>query len=132
MNPRITPTRSAVFAEAVARRRMAEEYLAVASALAEADGAAVNVCVGNCVLAGIAASDAICIVAVGEYSVGPDHRTARHLLDRVDPKLGSALAGLLQHKSASHYGVTLIADRHRTQALRAASVLVDEARLRTL
>ena len=131
MNPRQTLTREASRAEAVARRHVAEKYLELAQAVARDPGPGINVCVGNAVLAGIAAGDAICIVALGVYAVGPDHAQAAALLTRVDHRLGGRLQELVGMKSASHYGRTLLTEDVRRRALRATGHLVEHARVRT-
>ena len=124
-------TRKASRAEALARRRIAEKYLELADAIAGDSGVGINVCVGNAVLAGIAAGDAICIVAHGVYAAGPDHAMAAALLTRIDRSLGGRLQDLVTMKSASHYGRTLLTEDGRRRALRAARILVEHARIRT-
>lgn len=131
MNPRRLPTRPGDRAEALGRREIAERYLQVAELTASEPGAGVNVCVGTAVLAGIAASDAICLSALGERYSGHDHHAAADLLSRVDSTLGDSLRDLVGLKSASHYGQSLLKARDRERAIRAASVLVAEARRRT-
>ncbi|AWB93414.1 hypothetical protein [Aeromicrobium chenweiae] len=60
---------------------MGRKYLEVAELVASEDGAAINVCVGTAVLAGIAAADAICAAALGEDYSGTDHAAAASLLE---------------------------------------------------
>lgn len=131
MSPKKLATRTATRAEGVSRRRIAEKYLEVAELVATEDGAALNVSVGVAVLAGIAASDAICCVAIGRRYSGQDHAAAAELLRQVDSKLGGELRVLVELKPRAHYGDTLLSVRDRTRALRAATSLVAAARSRT-
>ncbi len=131
MAPKKLPTRPGDRASAGARARVAGKYLEVAELVAtEEQGEAVNVCVGLCVLAGIAAGDAICLVATGERYSGPDHAAATDLLGRVHAESGRRLRTLIRLKPASHYGDVLLSEQDRTAALRAAKALVAEASLR--
>ena len=61
------------------------------------DGA-INACIGNCVLAGLAAVDAICYDRLGERYAGPDHDQAADILDRVNTELGNTLRSLTRLK----------------------------------
>ena len=131
MTPKKLTTRRADPGQAWARRVIAAKYLEVAEVIASEDGAAVNVCVGLAVLAGIAAGDAICIAAIGERSAGQDHAAAAELLERVDPSSGKRLRQLVGLKPASHYGEELLSETDRKTALRCAASLVQEARSRT-
>lgn len=130
MSPKKITTRAATPGEARGRRKVAEEYLAVARLIDSEDGAAINVCIGVAVLAGIAGSDAICGHALGERYSGSDHHAAADLLDRVDPSLAKRLRDLIDLKGASHYGHGLLTDSDRKKALRSADALVAEAALR--
>jgi hypothetical protein len=132
MNPRKLQTRQGTRSEAVSRCRIAEKYLEVAELAATEDGIAINVAVGVAVLAGIAAGDALCIVSIGERYAGQDPTAAADLLARVDASLGGHLRDLVNFKPSSHYGDSLLNQRDRTRALRAATQLVDAARRRTL
>ena len=128
MTPKKLPTRPGDRGSAGARARVAAKYLEVAELVAtEEQGATINVCVGLCVLAGIAAGDAICLIATGERYSGPDHAAAAELLDRVHAESGKRLRMLVRLKPISHYGDTLLSERDRTAALRAAAALVEEA-----
>jgi len=131
MSPKKLTTRRADPGQARSRRRIAQTYLDVADLVADEDGAAVNVCVGLAVLAGIAAGDAICIVATGERYSGQDHAAAAELLARVDSALGRRLQQLVALKPGSHYGEHLLGSDHRRAALRAAHILVQAATERT-
>lgn len=97
----------------------------------EDDGASINACIGNAVLAGIAACDAICVAAIGERYAGQDHTAAAELLGRVDRELGKRLRDLVELKYTSHYGDHLLRPSERDMALRRASALVEAARSRT-
>jgi hypothetical protein len=92
VSPKKLTTKPADKAWATGRRRVAEKYYEVADMLERDDGLAINVCVGLCVLAGIAAGDAICAAATGERYSGPDPMAAAELLERVDRECGSGFA----------------------------------------
>ena len=113
------------------RRRLdiAEQYLTLAVMLADdsSDGA-INACIGNCVLAGIAAADALCYARLGERYSGPDHDQAVDVLDRVSKEYGSALRSLIRLKTKSQYGDEWLTDSSRKTALRSARILVNEAK----
>lgn len=115
------------------RRIIAGQYLEVAELAAVEEGdAANNVVVGISVLAGIAASDAICLSATGTRYAGEDHAEAARVLARTDRQLGNELRKLVRLKPAAHYGSTFISASDRTRALRAARTLVEAATTRTL
>jgi hypothetical protein len=130
MSPKKVQTRRVQSGEGRGRRQVAEKYLEVASLIDSEDGAAINVCVGVAVLAGIAAADAICAAALGERYSGPDHEVAVEVLSRVDAKLGKQLRDLVTMKTTSHYGFGLLTASQRKAALRCATALVADARLR--
>ena len=132
MSPKKLSTRPATRAEAVGRRRIAEKYLELAEVAAADGGEAINVAIGVAVLAGIAASDAICIAAIGERYSGQDHAAGAELLGRVDAGLGGRLRDLAELKGKSHYGQSLLSGRDRDRAMRAARSLVEGARQRTV
>lgn len=131
MSPKKLPVRAGDRGQARSRRRIAAKYLEVAELIVAEDGAAINVCVGISVLAGIAASDAVCLAVTGERYSGADHAAAAELLGRVDAKLGAQLGNLVTLKPGSHYGHALLDAKDRTAALRAARALVDAATERT-
>lgn len=131
MNPKQHRTRPGDRVAARSRRQVAEKYLEAADLVASEDGAAINVCVGNAILAGIAAGDAICMSAIGERYAGQDHVAAAELLGRVDRDLGRHLRDLIALKPAAHYGERLLRDSDRDLALRRAAALVSDAKKRT-
>jgi hypothetical protein len=84
----------------------------------------------NYVLAGIAAADAVCCVALGEHAQGDDHRQAIGLIERVapdGPELGRALGTLLGMKTLAGYGATPLTVDKAKRAARAAERLVEAA-----
>ena len=90
-----------------------------------------NVTAGLAVLAGIAASDAICCVCLGRYHRGDDHRQATELLQTATPdgrELAVRLTRLLGLKDTAHYGASLVSYPDAKQALRWATQLVVRAR----
>lgn len=131
MTPKKLRTRQAGRGEARNRRLVAEKYLEVAELASGEDGATINVTIGLAVLAGIAAGDAICMAATGEYYSGPDHAAAAELLARTDTELGKKLSELVALKPAAHYGHKILDGDDRSRALRRATALVSQARART-
>lgn len=132
MTPKIQKTRSGGRGEARNRRDIAAKYLDVGEIAATEEGpAANNVVVGICVLAGIAAADALCLTSIGERYAGQDHAEAAYFLSKVDQARGRDLATLVRLKPLAHYGTGFVKDEDRTRALRAARALVDAATERT-
>jgi len=128
MSPKKHRTAPGGMAEARRRFRIAEQYLTLASMLEEDnEEGAINACIGNCVLAGIAYSDAICYARLGERYAGPDHEQAADVLDRVNTELGGALRSLGRLKTKAQYGDEWLTDSTRKAALRQARVLAKEA-----
>jgi hypothetical protein len=114
------------------RLQAARAYLGVAdSVLHERDrDEYLNVAAGLAVLAGIAASDAICCVRLGCRHRGDNHRGAADLLrdaTKDGAELAKALLRLLDLKDAAHYGVMVISSRKARDALRWAAHLVEGA-----
>jgi len=128
MSPKKHRTTPGGSAEARRRLAIAQQYLALAAVLADdpSDGA-INACIGNCVLAGIAAADAICYARLGERYSGPDHDQAADVLDRVSKEYGSTLRSLTRLKTKSQYGDEWLTDSTRKTALRNAQSLTNEA-----
>ena len=96
---------------------MARAYLETAELVAnERKQGFSNVTAGLAVLAGIAASDAICCVRLGRYHRGDDHRRATELLETATPDgrdLAVRLERLLGLKDTAHYGAALVADQRQ-------------------
>lgn len=130
MSPKKLTTKPTKPGEGRGRRQVAERYLEVARLIDSEDGTAINVCVGVAVLAQIAAADAICAAALGERHSGQDHEAAADVLARVNPKLAKLLRDLVTLNTTSHYGFGLLTAAERRTALRCATALVAEARLR--
>jgi hypothetical protein len=130
--PSAKRTAPCTVSEARAWLRTAQAYLQVAaSVLVEPDrGEYLNVAAGLAVLAGIAASDAICSIRLGCIHRGEDHRGAQDLLRQATPdgqKLATVLGRLLRVKDAAHYGVLIVSARNATDAKRWAEFLVQRA-----
>lgn len=133
MTPKVPRTQSGGAGEARNRRVIAAKYLEVGEVAATEEGpAANNVVVGICVLAGIAAGDALCLAATGERYAGQDHAEATTFLSRVDRARGAELATLVRLKPLAHYGTGFVSEADRTRALRAARALVQAATYRTI
>jgi hypothetical protein len=118
--------------DARARAKEAAAYLEVAAlALGERSrDEFLNVAAGDAVLAGIAASDAICCVRLGYRHRGDDHRGAADLLETAVPdgaRLATTLARLLDLKDEAHYGVMVVSTGKARNAVRWATTLVGRA-----
>lgn len=107
------------------RLDVAKQYQELSHLKAEEKaGAARNAAVGNAVLAGIAASDAICCYRLGERSSSSSHSDAVALLAKVDQNLAKHLSILIGDKTTSHYGDTFIGAESLKSCLRAMDQLV--------
>jgi hypothetical protein len=118
--------------EARTRLRTAQAYLEVAGSVLREPGRDeyLNVAAGLSILAGIAASDALCGARLRRVHRGDDHQRAADLLRTATPdgpKLATTLGRLLSLKDAAHYGVLVIAPRKAADARRWAALLVERA-----
>ncbi len=89
-----------------------------------------SVATGLAVLAGIAASDAICCQRLRGRHRGDDHRGAADLLRTATPdgdRLAQMLRRLLDLKDAAHYGVIPVAPGRASDAVKWARKLVERA-----
>lgn len=94
------------------------------------DLASPGVAAALAVLAGIAASDAACCVALGQRARGQDHRQATDLLRQVAPggqMLSRDLARLLDIKDGAHYGAVYVTGQKASAAIKQARRLVEAA-----
>lgn len=117
-------------ANARVRSRQARAFLDTGELVVGVDDelATPNVAAALAVLAGIAASDAICCGVLRERPRGQDHRQAVDLLSDVKPhgrELGRHLARLLDIKDGAQYGLTFVTPQKASAALRQAKHLVD-------
>jgi hypothetical protein len=90
-----------------------------------------NVAAGLAVLAGVAASDAICARRLGRIYRGDDHRGASELLKQSTAdgaKLASVFLRLIDIKDLAHYGVIVVSPRKARDTVHWARQLVDRAR----
>ncbi len=117
-----------------ARRRLirAKSFLDSALLLCdEYDPALATVAVAISVLAGIAASDAICCVLVGQRSASSNHADAVKLVKQApladSDELAKTLQDLLAIKQQAHYGDDLLHADQAKRALRRAQKLVARA-----
>lgn len=124
-------TREADNENARMRAQAAVAYLEVADLVLDDDSAAMpGVAAGLAVLAGIAASDAICARRLGLIHRGDDHRAASGLLTTATPdgaKLSQVFRRLIDIKDEAHYGLTLVSSRKARDAVRWAQTLVTRA-----
>ena len=125
--PRTAPCGAA---DARARIRKAEEFLAQARR-ALVDPASPDAAAALAVLAGIAASDAVCCAQLGIRARGQDHRQAREILSKVHPngmQMARLLDELLSAKDATHYGTILVEHGRALRLVQQAERLVLSAR----
>jgi hypothetical protein len=80
-----------------------------------------------CVHAGIAASDVICCVNLGEHAKGESHSDAVELLKRVNTDAAKQLSALLNLKTKSGYSHMPVTAAEFKRAGRAATALVEQA-----
>lgn len=118
--------------EARVRLATSRAYLEVATTvLAEQSrDEFLNVAAGLAVLAGIAASDAICCARLRSRHRGDDHRRAADLLKTAVPdgaKLSASFTRLLDVKDEAHYGVIVVSSRKARDAVGWAGSLVARA-----
>jgi hypothetical protein len=89
-----------------------------------------GVAAGLAVLAGIAASDAICARRLGVIHRGDDHRAAAELIRSATPdgkKLAATFQRLIDMKDESHYGLTIVSVQRARSGVRWAAHLVARA-----
>ena len=116
----------------MARLDQARAFLDVAKLVGDQDDdlATPNVAASLAVLAGIAASDAVCCVALGRRPRSQDHRQAIDLLRQI-AGVGGAMARdlgrLLAIKDDAHYGVLHVSGQRVTAAIRQAGRVVNTA-----
>lgn len=126
-----SPTSPISAGEARARLKEAVAYLEMADLHADSSSAAERKVSGsNAILAGIAASDAICGLTLGERSSGEDHVQAVALLRRAThpaTKAANSLKRLLTQKTPVQYGVQSVSAADSAQLARWARDVVAEA-----
>lgn len=119
---------------AAGRLRKAEQFLNTAEALrdlADEEADVGDALVTLCILAGIAASDAICCRSLGYFVQGEDHNQAIAELSKTSPQgknLSSDLRALLQMKNRAEYEARPVSADQRKRAWRRAESLVEAAR----
>ena len=80
-----------------------------------------------CVHSGIAATDVICMDALGQYYAGQKHDEAVKSLEKVDKPLAKSLATLLAMKTKAGYSDIPVSNDQIARARRAMDALVDRA-----
>ena len=117
--------------EAGRRLRSARAYLEAAELILIDDREEfAGVAAGNAVLAGIAATDAICCKGLRKCFRGDDHRQAAELLETAShdgPKLKKVLLRLLDLKDAAHCGFGDFSKANARKAVKLARELVSSA-----
>lgn len=120
--------------EARVRVAQARKFLETAELILDVDDdlATPGVAAALAVLAGIAASDALCCHSLGQRSRGQDHREAVALLAQVAPEgkvLSRALARLLDIKDGSQYGLVFLGMTRAKSAVKNALILREAAEI---
>jgi hypothetical protein len=113
------------------RLRKAGSFMDAANVIhdfADEDGEVADAYVTLCVHAGIAASDVICCVNLGQHAKGESHSDAVELLKKVDKEAARQLSALLNLKTKSGYSHTPVTTAEFRRAGRAATALVEQAR----
>lgn len=120
------------------RLRKAEQFMEGAETirdLAEDERDVGDAYVTLCVHAGIAATDVVCCVVLGEHVQGEDHNAAVTHLSKVRPDgrdLGDSLRTLLTMKTRAGYSHEHVTAADRKRAGRAAERLLIAARQRRM
>lgn len=134
MSPRHEPrTEPGGRSEATVRLNQARKFLDVAELVAVESElpSSASVSASLAVLAGIAAADAACYLALGRRSRGQAHAEASRLVERIEPggkKAAQAFRRLIDLKDTAHYGIITVTPSKLEVALRDARNLVDFAR----
>ena len=122
----MTRRRTCTIVDARTRRASAVAFLDVAERLL-LEKFDHEVVVTNAVHAGIAASDSICCLRLGERSAEQDHASATNLLARVDKSLANELSRLLTLKTTAAYETRRVTQSDAKSSARRARKLVDAA-----
>lgn len=130
---RASRTKAVTRADGRTRLRTAQAYLEVADlVLAEQKRSEMpGVAAALAVLAGIAASDAICAARLGQIHRGDDHRAAADLLRQATPdgrSLAATFSRLIDLKDQAHYGITVVPAATARRAAQWAAKLTIRAR----
>lgn len=133
MAPRRNRTQNCGPAEAHRRLAHARSFLDVAELTADEHDLNLeyaSVAASVAVLAGIAAADAACCMALGQRSRSEDHHDAETLLQEITPggkRATSQLRQLLSLKDTAHYGFISVTAAELKRSLRQARHLVEFA-----
>ncbi|TXR56305.1 hypothetical protein [Quadrisphaera setariae] len=114
--------------EVRARAEVARSFFEVAQLIAEEEPESYASVAGSlCVLAGIAASDAICGHVLGKRPRGQDHGQAAEVLGTIRGAGDStrALKRLLEEKDTAQYGTSYLSRDKVRQMLRRVTVMLD-------
>lgn len=122
----MTRRRTCTVVDARTRHASAVAFLDVAERLAVEDFDP-DVVVTNAVHAGLAASDSLCCLRLGERSRDQDHASAARLLARVDKSLANELTRLLALKTTAAYETRQVSRADAKNAVRRARKLLDAA-----
>jgi hypothetical protein len=118
--------------EARARLAQAKKFVEVAAMCLDdaSDEWTASAAAALCVLAGIAASDAVCWVKLKERSRGQNHHDAEKLLQTISPNgrnMSQNLMKLINEKDNAHYGTMIVGQNKAKSMLRWANNLIQSA-----
>jgi hypothetical protein len=113
------------------RRAKAIEFLGAGETVLEFDATATSAAGDLFVDAGIAASDVVCCVRLGKHSKSDNHSEATALLAQADKGLVKHLNTLLGMKNKAAYAAEALSATECKKMHRAATHLVDAAKLAT-
>lgn len=127
----MTSSKPCTPAKRAGRLAKAEQFLKAASIVKDNidDNDLADSLVTLCVHAGIAASDVICCIKLGQHPSGPDHRNAILMLRSIDIELGDELRNLLDMKGHSGYSEHASSVESCASAFNSAEILIRNAKL---
>ncbi len=118
--------------EAMARLAQAKKFAEVAALCVGdlSDDTLPQVAAALAVLAGIAASDAACCIALKQRPRGQDHREAIAMVSTIHPngaRMAKDLGRLLNEKDNAHYGLLLVSRTTATKMVEWADRIIGSA-----
>lgn len=128
-----TRTQQCTRADAQTRLAQADAYLTAANFIlneAGEDEADFGVAASVAVLAGIAASDAVCCAKLRKRPRGPSHTDAVKLVETVSPDgpdMARDLKRLVARKDDAHYGLILVTEKRAHEMVTWATRLTVQA-----
>ena len=118
--------------QARARLAQAKKFVEVATMCLDdaSDEWTASAAAALAVLAGIAASDAVCCIKLKERSRGQNHHDAEKLLQTISPNgrnMSQNLTKLINEKDNAHYGTLIVGQTKAKSMVRWANSLIQAA-----